>query len=74
MCRQIPNIPNQSLPSIREGMSREEVINRLDLLLQDPQLRNEIERVSFFIFVDYDDVVIIYYDGRPSRVVNGYFF
>ena len=50
MCRQIPVLSNQSLPSIREGMSREEVINRLDLLLQDPQLRSEIERVSVNIF------------------------
>ena len=50
MCRQIPNLPNQSLPSGREGMTREEVINRLDLLLQDPQLRAEIERVSFIYF------------------------
>ena len=51
MCRQIPTIPVQStLPLVREGMTREEVIDRLDNLLQDPQLRAEIERVSLFLF------------------------
>ena len=48
LCRQVPVIPVSLLEST-EGMTREQVIERLDRLLQDSQLRSEIERVSFFL-------------------------
>lgn len=53
MCRQVPTIPEKnplSLIPANSGMTREQVIERLDRSLQDPQLRAEIETVSFFIF------------------------
>ena len=80
-CRQEVDVPvddahdRDSIPPVPGNLSREQVIDRLDQLLANVNLRQEIEQVSnsslFCIFLDETVVVI---NGVANIVVNGHFW
>lgn len=78
-CRQVADVPENvydtdPIPPVPGNLSRDEVIERLDQLLSNVNLRQEIERVSnccSFFIVDETVVVV---NGMASVVVNGHFW
>ena len=78
-CRQVTNVledvhGTDPIPPVPGNLSRDEVIERLDQLLSNVNLRQEIEQVSnssFFYFVDETVAVI---NGVANIVVNGHFW
>ena len=76
-CRQLSDMPGHRdedpIPPVPGHLSREQVIERLEELLSNVNLRQEIERVSnllFFIF--FLDTTIV--NGVADVVVNGHFW
>ena len=80
-CRQITQVledihgDSDPIPPVPGNLSREQVIERLDQLLANVNLREEIERVSncsFFLFIVDETVTVV--NGVASVVVNGHFW
>ena len=83
-CRQVNNVrvddhhhDRDSIPPVPGNLSRDQVIERLDQLLSNVNLREEIERVSnffyFFLFFIVDETVVVI-NGVANNVVNGHFW
>lgn len=75
-CRQLNDVTGNRdedpIPPVPGNLSREQVIERLDQLLSNMDLRQEIERVSDMFFLFFPDTTIV--NGVADLVVNGHFW
>lgn len=75
-CRQLTDVSENHdvdpIPPVHGNLSRDEVIERLDQLLSNVNLRQEIERNCLFLFFIVDEMVVVI-NGVANVVVNGHF-
>ena len=62
------------IPPVPGNLSRDQVIERLDQLLANVNLRQEIEQVSNLFCIFFVDETVVVINGVANIVVNGHFW